>query len=67
MLYLTNVFENKLPTAAITIQSSSHHKLAMGWCTTKEVWSDKEGKIKLYEINISAEYLDYEFLKLWIH
>lgn len=27
----------------------------------KEVWSDKEGKIKLYEINISAEYLTMNF------
>lgn len=62
-LFNKRFFENKLPTAAITIQSSSHHKLAMGWCTTKEVWSDKDGKIKLYEINISAEYLDYEFFE----
>ncbi|MED2935299.1 SprT-like domain-containing protein [Bacillus wiedmannii] len=54
-------FEGTLPSAAITIQSSYHHKLAMGWCTTKEIWGDKEGNNKLYEINISAEYIDYEF------
>ncbi|MGH0533367.1 SprT-like domain-containing protein [Bacillus paranthracis] len=60
-LFNQRFFEAKLPPAAITIQSSIHHKLAMGWCTTKEIWSDKEGKNKLYEINISAEYIDYEF------
>lgn len=41
-------FENKLPVIAITIQSESRRKLTMSWCTTKEVWGDKEGKIKMY-------------------
>lgn len=35
----------------------------MGWCTTREIWHDKEGKIKKYELNISAEYLNIEFLE----
>jgi predicted RNA-binding Zn-ribbon protein involved in translation (DUF1610 family) len=54
-------FENKLPIPAITIQSSSHNKLSMGWCTLHQVWGDKEGKTKMYEINISAEYIDLDF------
>ena len=56
-------FENKLPTPAITIQSSAHQKLSMGWCTVNQVWRDKEGKTKMYEINISAEYLDLDFFE----
>lgn len=54
-------FENKLPVVAITIQSESRRKLTMGWCTTKEVWGDKEGKIKMYEINLTPEFLDLDF------
>lgn len=55
-------FNNELPNPAITIQTSGKRK-SMGWCTTKEVWGDREGKIKLYEINISAEFLDLAFLE----
>ncbi|HAJ3957202.1 SprT-like domain-containing protein [Fictibacillus sp. Mic-4] len=55
-------FHNELPEPAITIQSSGKRK-AMGWCTSKEVWSDKEGKIRKYELNIAAEFLDVEFME----
>lgn len=54
-------FESKLPTIAITIQSESRRQLSMGWCTRKEIWSDKEGKIKMYEINLTPEFLDLDF------
>ncbi|MCM3405502.1 SprT-like domain-containing protein [Cytobacillus oceanisediminis] len=54
-------FESKLPVIAITIQSDARRKLTMGWCTTKEVWGDKEGKIKMYEINLTPEFLDLNF------
>lgn len=60
-LFNERFFENSLPIPAITIQSSSHNKLSMGWCTVHKVWGDKEGKTKMYEINISAEYLDLNF------
>ena len=56
-------FEGKLPVAALTIQSSAHQRLSMGWCSVSEVWGDKEGKTKLYEINISAEYIDLDFFE----
>ncbi|WP_242281167.1 SprT-like domain-containing protein [Bacillus cereus group sp. BfR-BA-01347] len=56
-------FENKLPTPAITIQTSRHNKLSMGWCSVRPIWSDKKGEIKLYEINISAEYVNYDFFE----
>lgn len=55
-------FEGELLEPAITIQSSGKRR-AMGWCSSKEVWSDKDGTIKKYELNISAEYLDYDFLE----
>lgn len=35
----------------------------MGWCTTNEVWHDKEGTIKMYEINLSAEYINIPFIE----
>lgn len=55
-------FNGTLPEPAITIQTSGKRK-SMGWCTTKEVWSDREGKVKKYELNISAEYLNIEFME----
>ncbi len=54
-------FNSELPVIAITIQSDARRKLTMGWCTTKEVWGDKEGKIKMYEINLTPEFLDLDF------
>jgi len=56
-------FENAIPLPAITIQSSGNRKLAMGWCTTKEIWHDKDGKTKLYEINLSAEFINISFME----
>jgi len=56
-------FEGKLPMTAITIQSNGKRTLAMGWCTTQEVWGDKEGKHKMYEINLSAEFIDVSFVE----
>ena len=53
-------FNNEIPLPAITIQSSGK-RLAMGWCTTHEVWRDLEGKVKMYEINLSAEYINVSF------
>ncbi len=56
-------FESQIPLPAITIQSHGNRKLAMGWCTTKEVWGDKEGNHKMYEINLSAEFIDLSFIE----
>lgn len=56
-------FENKIPLPAITIQSSGKRSLSMGWCTLREVWHDKKGEQKLYEINLSAEYINVSFLE----
>lgn len=60
-LFNKRYFDNKLPTTAITIQSSGHKRNTMGWCTVKPVWGDKEGRLKMYEINLSAEFLDLDF------
>lgn len=56
-------FENQIPLPAITIQSHGNRSLSMGWCTTKEVWGDKTGKQKMYEINLSAEFIDVSFVE----
>jgi rubrerythrin len=53
-------FNNQLPEPAITIQSGGKRR-SMGWCSSNEIWSDNEGTIQKYEINISAEYLNLEF------
>jgi len=53
------LFENSLPEPAILIQNNGKRKGVMGWCTTKPIWSDKENKIKKYEITICAEFLNY--------
>lgn len=52
------LFGGKLPGAAITIQSQGRKKGVLGWCTVGEVWNDKDGNTKKYEINITAEYLN---------
>lgn len=62
-LFNERFFENKLPIPAITIQTSRHNKLSMGWCSVYPIWSDKKGENKRYEINISAEYVDQDFFE----
>lgn len=62
-LFNKHYFNNVLPTPAITIQSSGHKRNSMGWCTVVPVWGDKSGKIKMYEINLSAEFLDLDFFE----
>lgn len=62
-LFNERFFESKLPTPAITIQTSRHNKLSMGWCSVHPIWSDKKGETKRYEINISAEYIDQDFFE----
>lgn len=53
-------FFKELPEPAITIQTGGKHK-TMGWCTINPIWRDREGTIQKYEINIAAEYLNYDF------
>jgi hypothetical protein len=55
-------FEGKLPEPAITVQTRGK-RLSMGWVTSKPVWADREGKVKKYELNISAEYLNLPLLE----
>lgn len=56
-------FDKKLPIVALTIQAAGNRSLSMGWCTQEPIWSDKEGNIKMYEINISAEFLRMPFIE----
>lgn len=55
-------FNNELPVPAITIQSSGK-RLSMGWCSIREVWENDNRDIRMYELNISAEYLNIEFME----
>ena len=56
-------FNNELPQTALTIQSTKHRKRTMGWCTKNPVWSFENGENSLYEINLSAEFLDQGFFE----
>jgi len=53
-------YANELPEVAITIQSSGKRE-SMGWCSREPIWRNDTGSIRLYEINIAAEFLNIEF------
>lgn len=57
-------FEGTLPVTAITIQSSGHRRLSMGWCSMKPVWGTKDASQQMYEINLSAEFLADDFFEV---
>jgi rubrerythrin len=52
------LFNSRLPQPAILIQNQGNRKGILGWCTTRENWSNTEGTEKKFEINITAEYLN---------
>lgn len=56
----TAFFNRELPEPAITIQTGGKRS-TMGWCSRTPIWSDSEGEIQLYELNIAAEYLNIDF------
>lgn len=63
-------FDNQLPDTALTIQSTKHRKRTMGWCTRTPVWAFENGENRLFEINLSAEFLDqgfYETMDTLLH
>lgn len=51
-LFNKKYFDDMLPRAMITIQSS---RGAYGHCTSKKIWAN--GEERYYELNLSAEYL----------
>ena len=53
------LFNSELPAVALTIQSQGR-KSCYGWCSVGERWEckDLDLRIKWYEINLSAEYMD---------
>ena len=61
--YNEKLFEGKLPSVALTIQSRGRQN-CYGWCSVGERWickkdDENEGiQNKWYEINLSAEYMD---------
>jgi hypothetical protein len=58
-LFNQHLFNNELEEPAITIQSKGKRN-SMGWCSLDKRW--KGEKQERYEINISAEYLDIDYL-----
>lgn len=58
-----NFYDGQLEEPAILIMAKGKRS-AYGWCTTKEVWGDKAGKIKKYEIVITAEHLDRDYIEI---
>lgn len=48
----------ELETPAIVVQNQGRRRNVLGWCTSDPVWTDQNNKIKLWEINITAEYLN---------
>lgn len=54
-------FGGELPDVALTIQSSGK-RMAAGWFTPGQIWTDRDGGVRLHEINVSAETLDHGFI-----
>jgi hypothetical protein len=50
-------YDLELVQPVIVIQHQGKRKDILGWCTTKEIWINKEKTEKRYEITICAEYL----------
>lgn len=60
-LFNKTYFDGVLPTPAITIQSNGHQRLSMGWCSVVPVWGTQDGTLQMYELNLSAEFMDQDF------
>lgn len=56
--YNDKLYSCFLTRPVILIQTNGKNKSVLGWCTTKKIWTDKEGKESYYEITICAEYLN---------
>ncbi len=56
------MFEGELETPTITIQSSGRTK-SLAWCSVKPIWQC-EGETLQYEINISAEALNRDYVEI---
>ena len=53
-------FQGELPAVVVTIQEDKRNK-AYGWFTCQEVWKEVNAKTGLYEINLSAQFLNRPF------
>lgn len=50
-------YDGKLPQPVILVQSQGKSSGVLGWCTSREVWSDSKEGGRYYEIAIVAEFL----------
>lgn len=56
----TTLFDNKLPTPAITIESKNNKK-AYGWCSVDAIWTGGESDI--HEIGMASEHISRPFME----
>lgn len=53
------IFHNELPLPAILVQNQgTRTRNILGWCTLEKIWADEQKTIEMYEINITAEFLN---------
>ncbi len=62
-LFNTVYYGGKLPDVAIVVQTKGKSN-AYGWFTTNEIWVDKENDIKKYEITITAEHVNRDYIEV---
>lgn len=64
-------YNNELEKPVITmIPNASAKKLALGWCSTKKFWINKDSNEGYYEISICPEFMDrniYEISETLLH
>lgn len=53
-----HLFDGALEVPAILIQNQGRRKDILGWCSTREIWFSQDESKQLYEINITAEYVN---------
>lgn len=53
------IFHNQLPLPAILVQNQgTRTRNILGWCTVDKIWADEKRTIQMYELNITAEFLN---------
>lgn len=53
------IFNSQLPLPAILVQNQgTRTRNILGWCTVDKIWADDNQTIQMYELNITAEFLN---------
>lgn len=56
-IFNDHYFNGNLIKPVILVQTNGHHRLALGWCTTKKIWKNTLSGDFYYEITLCAEFL----------